>query len=112
MYFILLEIKERIKEILVSMKNLIGNIFIALLVVLSGLFFGVRYIVFKILCVIMTITNIGFFVGLFLLYKNIKECLCLKIEFTNTEYFYSMLVLLALHFIVFTLSIIVRPKDI
>lgn len=112
MYFMLLEVKETIKDFFGNIGRFFRSVFGGMLIVLNGLFVAVRYILFKILCVIMTITSIGFLFGLFLLYKNVKECMNMSIAFTSTEYFSSMVVLLGLHIVIFVASMIAKPKDI
>lgn len=109
-YLFILKIKALIEEFLWNTKE-VCSIIIRFFI---GLIFSaidiLRYIIFKILLVIMTITNIGFFIGLILLIFNIKESIQ-GVNFFDTRYFGTMIILIVTHIVLMIISIFIKPKE-
>lgn len=98
------------KEFLWKTKEIILSITRFLISLLLGSIYIVRLIIYKILLVIMAITSIGFFIGLFFLIINIKESIN-GINFFDTKYFGTMIILLGTHIVLMIISIIIKPKE-
>lgn len=67
-----------------------------------------RCVLYKVVCVVLRFTTIGFWGGVFLLYLNIKQAMT-GINFTDTNYFSGMIFLWLLHIGTFIICKILCP---
>lgn len=111
MYIFLLKFKALLEEILWKVKNGFIYIIKLLLNVLIILLEQIKNLVWKLIKLVLGITNIGFLIGLFLLYLNIKESFG-GVNFFQTKYFNTMSFLCGIHIVLIIFYVILKPKEI
>lgn len=110
MEFFLWEIKDFLCDCIYAIGRFFKYIFVSIFQMFVLAFETARYILYRILCVILALTNIGFLVGIYFLICNIRETLN-GVSFTDTSKFTAMIILFVCHIVMFMLCKLVRPKD-
>lgn len=110
MYVFWLNFKSFISEFFWRAGNNFKRFFNRMFLLILNFINAIRSILYKIIMLTITFTNIGFLIGIYLLYRNVKQCYTESISFFDTKYYGTMLLLIGIHIILIILSLIVEPK--
>lgn len=106
------DVREILSDIGYSIRSILKKIFknigISIIEFLLMSITMVRFILYKVMCIVMAITSICFTVGLILLILNIYEALN-GTWFIDTKYFEPMSYLLGSHAVAFFICKILKP---